>query len=758
MRKRLEKLKKVLFESYYLKKEWWGDDLSIFDDDPLLGNQPLVIRKAIATQKVCREMPISLISDELIVGKPTMSSVGYGHTFPRYETIEEEKEAAKYNLNRKSVWGHHNPSYKQILERGILSIIEEAIELKNKVLDDQIETKNWYESVIISLKSVEILSNRYSKLLETEAEKEESQERKKELFNMSKICSKVPMQPASNFHEALQSVWFIHVILHSTLNYTSIGRLDQYLWPFYKNDLDNGMITTEYAEELLGSFLIKFNERIQLNNDHIENHLTFGDMSQGGNLDQLHYSVSNEAQFNFGQTSNSWLQNCILSGITPDGDDATNDLTYMIMELVRELEITNPMVSVRLHKNSPTKLFKSVAKVLSDGGAQPTIFNDDVLVPGLVKHLGIPEEDARDYSNDGCWETLPQGRTQSSFGHIDLLLCLESVINQGKSLINEKPIGSDYGNPVQYKTFNEFFEAFKMQLKESLQSLLEDKIINYEYVYQIAPDPLLSGLLEDCLKNGKDITQKGARYKIYAPLVAGLSHCADSLAAIKYLVYETKTISIEQLRMILKNNWKNEKKLQQYVLNKVPKYGNDDDYVDSISVDLLESYCNYCDEWNRKIDWLTIAPGVGTFENYAKMGYLCGASADGRLSQESLSSNYSPSFGMDKDGPTSIIRSSIKFNLQRLNNGCPIDLRIDVNKSDQKKSIEVLSAFVKSFIIERGNILTVTTVSTETLLAAQKEPEKYGSLRVRLGGLTAYFVQLCKTQQDEYIRRTQHEF
>ncbi len=759
MENRLQKLKENLFKSYYIKKEWWGDDLSIFDDNSLFKDIPIVIRKAIAIEKVCREMPISLNHAGLIVGKPTMASVGYGHMFPRYETSEEEEKASKYNLSRKSVWGHHNPNYSKILKKGLNSIIEEATEYYNQVPDNQVETRNWYEAVIISLKSAEILSRRYVDLLEKEAEEADTQERKQELLNIAKICSKVPMNPAAHFHEALQSVWFIHVILHSTLNYTSMGRMDQYLWPYYKKDIEHGIITKEYAKELLGSFLIKFNERVQLNNEHIENHITYGDWSQGGNLDQLHHTISNEVDFNYGQTANSWLQNCILSGITPGGDDGTNDLTYLIMELMNELELTNPMVSIRLHKNSPKELLKTTASILADGGAQPTIFNDDILIPGLVEYLGIPEIDARDYSNDGCWETLPQGRTQSAFGHVETLLCLESLLNRGKSLVvNGSTIASDFGEPSQYETFDAFFSAFKAQLKESLDRLLENKVKYYEQVNHIAPDPFLSGILDDCLKNGKDITQKGARYIIYAPLLTGLSHCVDSIAAIKHLVYEKKMLSMEKLVDILRNNWKDQEMLRQYVQNKVPKYGNDDDYADSICVDILKAYCDYCNDWNNKLDWLIVSPGVGTFENYARMGYLCGASADGRLSQQSLASNYSPSFGMDKDGPTSVIRSSTKFNLKRLNNGCPVDLRIEISKSDRKKSIEILEAFIKSFIDTGGNILTITSVSTETLRAAQKEPEKYASLRVRLGGLTAYFVQLCEQQQNEYIRRTEHVF
>jgi formate C-acetyltransferase len=226
------------------------------------------------------------------------------------------------------------------------------------------------------------------------------------------------------------------------------------------------------------------------------------------------------------------------------------------------------------------------------------------------------------------------------------------------------------------------------------------------------------------------------------------------LAVIKKVVFEEKMVSLEKLVEALRADWQGEERLRQYCLNRVPKYGNDDDYVDSIGVDLLQFYCDYFDQWNRKVDWIVFAPGVGTFENYPRLGYVCGASADGRRAQAPLASNYSASFGMDKNGPTAVIKSATKFDLQRLNDGCPIDLRMNFGGDGTR----VLQDFIRGFIRLGGNILTISKVSTATLREAQAEPEKHASLRVRLGGLTAYFVQLCETQQNEFIRRTEHGF
>jgi pyruvate-formate lyase len=756
---RLERIKARLFEEYYQKKQWWGDDLSIFDDDPTLSSRPLVVRKALAIQKVCREMPIEIKEDELIVGICTMSSVGFGHTFPRYETDEEAEAAARVCLNRKSVWGHHNPYYPKVLERGLDSIREEARARKAKVPASDQGTRDWYDAVALALESAAILAERYAKLAEYLAEEAPSQERAVELREIARICRKVPMKPAESFHEALQSAWFVHAILQSTLNYTSIGRTDQYLWPFYKKDLEAGKITRSQARERLGSFLVKFNERVQLNNDHIEDHFTFGDWSQGGdpNLETTHLKMSNDMDYTYGQSQNHWLQNTIVSGLTPEGKDGTNELSHMIIDLVNELELIDPLVSVRLHQGSPEAIIETTARWLAKGGAQPTVFNDEVIVDGMVKFLGIPVEDARDYSNDGCWEAIPYGRTEFGYGHIEVLLSLESTLNRGKSLLNGNPIGPDSGPLSAFQSFEQLYAAFKEQVRNRIDLALENKLQYYDEVHKIAPVPFLSALVEDCLEKGKDMTQRGARYRLYSPLLTGFSHCVDSLAVIKKVVFEEKRVSLEELADALRNDWKGQERLRQYCLNKVPKYGNDDDYADSIGVDFLQFYCDYFDEWNRKIDLMILAPGIGTFENYPRLGYVCGASADGRKAQAPLASNYSPSFGVDRNGPTAVMRSATKFDLSRLNDGCPVDLRMSFSDSNGQGAV-VLKDYIKSFLRLGGNILTISKVSTETLKAAQREPEKYASLRVRLGGLTAYFVQLCETQQNEFIRRTEHGF
>jgi formate C-acetyltransferase len=278
----------------------------------------------------------------------------------------------------------------------------------------------------------------------------------------------------------------------------------------------------------------------------------------------------------------------------------------------------------------------------------------------------------------------------------------------------------------------------------------------YDLMQRIAPEPYLSAFMQDCLEKGRDLTDKGARYRIYSLFITGLSHCIDSLMAIKKLVYDDKEVTLAEAIRAVKANWEGYESLRQKALNRVPKYGNDHDEVDAILTRFLNDFCDHADEWNRRVDWLQVSAGVATFENYPRFGHNAWASFDGRVAHEAFSSNFSPAVGRDREGPTAVLLSTAKFDLSRLNSGCPVDLLVSFDKQGPDQNRQIMLGFIRSFVELGCNIMTITRVDLETLRKAQKEPEKYLSLRVRLGGLTAYFVQLVKAQQDEYMRRTEH--
>lgn len=758
---RLNFLKDQLFNSFFERKIWWGDDLSIFDSgEEGLEKLPMTMRKALAFEKVCNEMPIQILDRELIVGTTTMSSVGFGHTFPKYETDEEAEEFAKVTLDRKSVWGHHLPYYPKVLTLGYLGIIEQIDKELAAIDPADEEGVNFLKSSRYCLQAACKVPARYADLAEQKAVQEENEDRKAELLEIARICRKVPMNPPETFHEALQAAWFVHMLLHSTLSYTPLGRIDQYLYPCYEADVKAGTMTRERALDLIGSFWIKFNERMQFKKEYMENHLTFGDWSQGGDSNEptTTFDMENDADYTFGQSANHWLQSATVSGLGPDGVDKTNDLSYLLLRSINDLELISPMISARIHKDSPKEWIDFIGGELCEGGAQPVIFNDDVIATGMIERMGIPKEDAWDYSSDGCWEVLIYGKTEYAYGHIELLPCMEALFNRGKSMNNSNMIGFDIGEDGLSKldTFDKFYEAYFDQVRYRIDGALRNKMRYYDEVHKIAPEPFLSAMVCDCVEKHRDMTHRGARYRFYSLMATGLSHCIDSLSAIKKVVYDEKRVTLEEAIQILRDNWEGHEALRQYCLNRTPKYGNDDPEADAILTRFFSDFCDRADYWNQEIDELQVTAGVATFENYPRFGQHCWASFDGRVAHEAVSSNYSPAVGRDREGITAAVVSATKPDLSRLNNGCPVDLRVSFNKSSREESAQLLSSFIRSFRDLGGNTMTITKVDIETLKKAQQEPEKYLSLRVRLGGLTVYFVQLAKEQQDEYMRRTEH--
>jgi formate C-acetyltransferase len=550
------------------------------------------------------------------------------------------------------------------------------------------------------------------------------------------------------------------MMLHSTLTYTPLGRFDQYLYPFYARDIEAGRINQDFAKELIGSFLIKFNERTQFLRTHMENHMSPSDWSLGGDpaVAQTWFDLSNQEEYTYGQSANHWLQTAAVGGVDAAGKDVTNDLSFFVIEMVNKLELLSPMITARVHKYSPEAFLSFISQELCQGGAQPVLFNDDIIIKGLVERLGIPLDEARDYASDGCWEVLIPGKTEYNYGHIEVLKCLEAMMNHGKSLVTGLAVGLDVGDlSGQLPTFEDFYQAFLHQLRHAIDTALSNRMQHYDKVHEIAPEPFLSSMVLDCLEKGRDLTDKGSRYLEYSVFVTGAAHLIDSLCAFKKMVYEDRVITLADAFDAVKTNWAGQEELRQTCLNEMPKYGNDNDEADAILKRFFNDFCDAVEEWNRKIDWIYVSAGVATFENYPRFGHQVGASFDGRMSQEAFSSNFSPAPGRDTTGPTAVLLSTAKLDLSRLSSGCPIDLRVSFDKETPEQNRDIMLGFIKSFI-ELGNSMTITKVDLATLKKAQLEPEKHVSLRILLGGMSAYFVQLSKVQQDEYMRRTEHRF
>ena len=417
--KRIEKLKKRLFESDFLtKKEWWGENETILNDPEVI-KKPIIIRKALAINHVARNMPIELREDELIVGKPTMASIGFGRCFPTYTLPEEDARAKEHGLLYRNVFGHHPPSYEKILSKGLVGVREDIAFYRAAHSNDPDakEKNDFYDALLISLDALEELQNRYVDLIRDAIGKCKDAVRKAELLEIYKVCQRVPKYPASSFHEALQSVWLTFSLFHSTMELIPLGRSDQYLYPYYKNDIDTGKIDKEFAEDLVGSWLVKFNERVHQNPGDWELHATDKDGQYNGvrpGTEAIYGAAENDESYNYGTSANHWLINMILGGLNEDGTDATNELSYILLEQWAYLEAVVPVMSVRIHDSTPSDFKKLCCTILRNGASEPALYNDNIIIDGLTK-MGIPLEDARGYSNDGCWEPLIPGKTNFGF-------------------------------------------------------------------------------------------------------------------------------------------------------------------------------------------------------------------------------------------------------------------------------------------------------------------------------------------------------
>ena len=747
---RIMKIKERLFQKdFEEKKAWWGDGETILTSEEVK-KEPLVVRKAMATAYTLEKMPICIKDYELIVGKTNMGSTELGRTFPDYALPEEKEAGKKLGFDEMSIWGHHPANYEKLLKLGLKGYRERIYEKIDSELDqknpDREKLDRW-RAMLLCLDGVSGFAARYSALALEMALNENNQVRRDELFEISKILKRVPENPPETLHEALQTFWTVYCSLHSTLNLIPAGRSDQYFYPFYKSDKDKGTLTDEHARDLIASWLSKFSDRIQNNSDNWDSQ----------SVDERFFSDPDDPDesVNYGIGANSWLMNAILGGLTPEGEDGTNELTYMILDVWNQLELISPVMSVRFSKKSPEKLYIECAKILRCGSGEPALYSDEPIIEGLLKK-GISLEDARGYSNDGCWEVLVPGKTDHSYQHILVMHLLEYTLFRGRSLLRDRMETFDSGDPLGCKTYDEFYELFMAQVRRRVDELIDSKRESYGKIEVIAPDPLLSVFMDDCVERGKDISNGGAKYVINSPIVAGLANCSDCLASIKMMVFDNPTFSMQELLNALETNFEGKEAMRQQLINWVPKFGNDDDYVDSIASKLLSDIAEYVKKRESEDDTILFPMAIGTFERYAFYGMQLGASADGRKAGDTLAANYSPAVGMDLSGPTAVVQSIAKPDLMPYIDGCPVDIQINSNEFTGDTGITRLVGLIKSFKDLGGLIFTITGVSEDVLQDAKLNPDKHKGLRVRIGGYSGYFVALPPMHQDVMIERIKH--
>ena len=767
---RVQKGLKVIEESRLRKKSLWGEGLTVLDEETV--KLPLVKRKALAIKKVLSEMPIDIKDYELLVGSINQSSVSESAPFPEFATREEKEAAAKKFVSTRAIFGHielYYPKYLKLGLSGIRKIAEDKLtEVKGKGTEPEKEA--WYESVLISLDGLQNLHQRHRDLALTLTDREANTKRKEELREIAKVCQNLVERPPQTFREALQAFWFANIAADSVGNLSSCARFDQNLWPFLKDDLKNRTITLDEAQELVDLLWLKHNERVQLL-EAIGSPIA-GDIGKliaarikremSEEFPRWHRFGSKTTQGRMAMTEahyNEFFQNLTLSGLTPEGQDATNPLTYLALNATYRLKLVKPEMYVRMHKESPAELYEKSADLIRAGLANPSIFGDEAIIPASVKG-GFPVEDAREYTSDGCWEAHPQGRTYFKFGNISVAQCLERTLSPTIWEVPEAPgyveeldpfRDTKIPDPYTYHSFAEVMGTFKKLVDIYIKGFVENEVMMRDgRLYDIAPLPLYSALVEGPLESGKDITQGGMIYQQQGIVLQGLSHTADSLAVIKKLCFEEKVVEWAELLDALRDNWEGKESLRQLVRTRAPAYGNDIDYVDDIAREIIEFYVESIKKHTAKVETDIIwTPGIATFGNYAEQGYLVGATPDGRLAKEPFSSNASPSVGRAVSGQTAAINSYLKLPNTDLPIAAPLDLAI-------AKRIALLSqveALIRTFVEGKGSLLTISVNDVGTLRAAQKEPEKYRDLKIRVGGWEAYFVDLPRMQQDWQIQK-----
>lgn len=637
---------------------------------------------------------------------------------------------------------HLAVNYERILKDGLRGYEKRVKEYK-ATLDltnpDNVDKYCFYNAVLIVLKAVRNFANRYSVLAKDLAEKELNQKRKIELLEISRICSKVPYEPAETFQEAVQSVWFIQLILQIESNGHSLsyGRFDQYMYPYYDRDIKNGTIKESEALELLTCLWIK---TLTINKVRSQAHT----LSSAGS---------------------PMYQNVTIAGQTTDKKDAVNDLSFLVLKSVAQTRLTQPNLTVRYHKNINKHFLDECIEVMRLGFGMPALNNDEIIIPSFMDWQ-VKEEDAYNYSAIGCVETAVPGKWGyrcTGMSYINFPRMLLCTMNNGVDLTSNKRFTKGYGYFTEMESYEELLKAWDKTIREITRySVIVENVIDKASERDV-PDILCSALTDDCIARGKSIKEGGAVYDFISGLQVGIANMADCLAAIKKLVYEEKKITRQELWDAILDDFSSpkNKKIQEMLIREAPKYGNDDDYVDQLIVEAYDSYIEEIEKYpntryNRgPIGGIRYA-GTSSISANVGQGMSTMATPDGRNAFEPLAEGCSPAHNSDKNGPTAVFKSVSKLRTNKITGGVLLNQKMTPQMLSTEENRQKLELLIKTFFNRlHGYHVQYNIVSKETLIDAQKHPENHKDLIVRVAGYSAFFNVLSKKTQDDIIGRTE---
>ena len=745
--------------------------------------KPLVVKKALAFRKQCMEKTVAIWDDELIVGcsgskirggilcadtcwsvlddeLDTISTRPYDPFYLRPEdkkAFEEEirpywKGRSNYEewlaqipddtkelrdhgvvyINRKAVrgWGETTAGYEWLIREGLSGIIS-VIEKRRSELDLTVPghyEKDYYlEAMLIAAEGIIALTRRYAAEAERLALLEKNPRRKEELLEIARVCRRVPEHPARTFREALQSFYFYHTCIFMEQNAASYnpGRMDQYLWPYYKADLEAGRITPEEAQELLDCLWVKFSEPCL-------------------------FQDAVTAEFAAGYPM---FQNVCVGGVDHTGRDAVNDLSYMMLQATMDVQLYQPSLSVRYNMaKNPNSFLRKVVELISLGTGFPAFHNDEVGIR-MVMNKGVPLKEAYDWNPCGCVETNLSGRMRqyTALADINLGSVVEFALLDGKNRKSGKYIGARTGNPLDFKTYEEFLEAVKEQIRYVTRAVVKGSHVIDE-ICMNRPVPALSLTFKECIQKAKDYAWGGAKYNVGNGIILiGVADLINSLAAIRHIVYNTRQATMAEILDALDRDFESCERIHRLCLA-APKYGNDDPLVDDIAADIFTFIADEIEKYSSKFGRMT--PGILPVSGNTPFGLEVGALPSGRRAWKPLADGVSPSGGTDFNGPTAVLKSVANIPHDRFVQGTLLNMKVEPDMLSTENGITQMMALLKSMCSLGVFHVQFNVIDGEKLRRAQKYPEEYKGLLIRVAGYTAYFVELGKDVQDEIIGRT----
>lgn len=794
MNRRIEKLKKSIeIEKYPLCIEKSRLLTQSFRESE---GEPMILRRAKALSHILDNIPVFIEDDELIVGNGASKPMGLEFDFyaglwsgeeiqglreAGYE-ISDEEETEIVLMNE--YWRNYNPlsrmgklfseelwpimesgtilppwknreegpgggyaesgmglgpgffllavDFEKVINNGLESIIQESeeelarLEQETHREDDRIV---FQKSVMISLNAVICFARRFSLLAKEMAERELDNSRKRELEKISAVCEQVPAKPARTFYEAIQSFWFI-MLMTTPSPVASMGRFDQFMYPFYKKDIEEGIIDNDEVLELLQCLRIK---DMQLNR-------TSGALAR---------------QKNAGMAK--W-HNMTIGGVTPDGRDGTNELSYLILEAVDQCRTPHHTVTIRVHEGSPEELMIKGLEVVKTGIGMPAFVGDRSYI-GFLRREGVSLEDARNYALAGCIDAAIPGKSRiGPYGMFIVSKVLEAVMNNGMDPRTGKRLGLETGEFTGFKSFYDFMDAFKKQMVYFLELHAEKNNIELDVYRELYPDPVRSSLMFRGVKEGKALLERTFPFENGAVMnPVGMINVIDSLAAVKKIVFDEKKVTGRELMDALETNWEGERGGEiRKLLLAAPKYGNNDDYVDSIAREVYGFFSETVRTFKTSLGGSHKPTGVSISAQWPG-GNLTGATPDGRFSGECLADGtVSAMRGMDVRGPTALLNSAAKID-QLPFQATLLNMKFDPSSLKTREDLKKLSFLIRTYFSMNGKHVQFNVVGREKLLEAQKTPENHRDLIVRIAGYSAYFIQLGKAMQDEIIGRTEHD-